>query len=252
MQHSLVKRQFVETLPGNFYQSLFPDYYATLSGVLKASRFVFYPDPMVVIGITRKSHGYYYFNDRMSEAKNILHNDDINRQKLDQIEDLLIPGMDWIQIGWLSALRRLSLAFQEELSVSGIQIDLSTIRRDIIQQSIQKYHDGQLSEDVYEAIKKTLTTEEYRRFFLPAHLHYSTCKRFGVLCSLEKKIRAMLQGKSQFPVCQSLLRTGSAKNILDIVQKYPTTFKMLKQGMSQDIIASVHSSRAGTTGAKRK
>jgi glycosyltransferase involved in cell wall biosynthesis len=76
MQHSLVSRRTIDALApyGPFFQSPYPDYYASNVLLLTAGRILVVPEPLVAIGISPKSFGYYYFNARESEGTAFLNN----------------------------------------------------------------------------------------------------------------------------------------------------------------------------------
>ena len=61
MQHALVSRRFIDSLAshGQFYQSPYPDYYASNVILLAGKSVVVDPRAMVAIGISPKSFGYY-------------------------------------------------------------------------------------------------------------------------------------------------------------------------------------------------
>jgi glycosyltransferase involved in cell wall biosynthesis len=74
MQHCVVSRRLVDRLApyGPLFQSPYPDYYASNVVMLEATEVLAIPQPMVVIGISPKSFGYYYFNDRAAEGTELL------------------------------------------------------------------------------------------------------------------------------------------------------------------------------------
>jgi hypothetical protein len=76
MQHSLVSRRAVERLAryGAFFQSPYPDYYASNVLLLTTPSVLVVPEPLVAIGISPKSFGYYYFNAREAEGTALLNN----------------------------------------------------------------------------------------------------------------------------------------------------------------------------------
>ncbi len=76
MQFSLMSRKLVEELKpyGSFFQSPYPDYYASNVMMLKAERILIVPQPMVTIGISPKSFGFYFFNDAEKEGNEFLYN----------------------------------------------------------------------------------------------------------------------------------------------------------------------------------
>jgi glycosyltransferase involved in cell wall biosynthesis len=104
MQHSLVSRRMVERLAagGAFYRSPYPDYYATNALFLLAETILVHPRPAVVIGISPKSFGYFYFNAAQTQGVQFLNNmqpDDISRR----VEEQLLPGSD-MNTCWLLAM----------------------------------------------------------------------------------------------------------------------------------------------------
>jgi hypothetical protein len=76
MQHSLVSRRAIDRLAvrGPFYQSPYPDYYASNVMLLTADAMLVVPEPLVAIGISPKSFGYFYFNGREDEGTAFLNN----------------------------------------------------------------------------------------------------------------------------------------------------------------------------------
>jgi glycosyltransferase involved in cell wall biosynthesis len=129
MQYSLLSRQLVGQMSkgGPFFESVFPDYYATTAAFLKASRIVVWRKPLVVIGVTRKSHGYFSLNQKQKEAVALLNERSLD-DALKPVEDVLLPG-DWIQVGWLSAMHRLRERYRDELRQIGAQVDFGRHRR---------------------------------------------------------------------------------------------------------------------------
>lgn len=99
MQFSTVSRALIDRLApqGPFYQSAFPDYYATNVAFLTANEIVVEPQPLVAIGVTPKSYGFFHMNDREEAGKAFLG----GQHAAD------IPGSN-INAGWLSALEAIA------------------------------------------------------------------------------------------------------------------------------------------------
>jgi glycosyltransferase involved in cell wall biosynthesis len=95
MQLSLISRGLIEAMRdhGEFFQSAFPDYYATSAALLEAPRIVADPSARVVIGVTPKSYGFFHLNEREEEG----------RQFLGGQHDQTLPGTN-INDGWFSAM----------------------------------------------------------------------------------------------------------------------------------------------------
>lgn len=104
MQFSTVSMRLVEELSprGPFFQSAFPDYYATNVAFLTAREVVAEPRPLVVIGVTPKSYGFFHAHADEEGGKAFLGavTDERARERL---ERAMLPGSN-INAGWLSAL----------------------------------------------------------------------------------------------------------------------------------------------------
>ena len=109
MQFSLISRRKLEEFSqgGAFFQSPYPDFYATPALFLKSSKILVCPKPMVVIGITPKSYGYFHFNNRATEGVDFLK----NSQQLSgpsPVESLRLPGTSYYD-SWLMAMEALRM-----------------------------------------------------------------------------------------------------------------------------------------------
>ncbi len=117
MQHSVVSREVVRKLAakGPFFQSPYPDYYATNALLLAASRVLVCPWPLVGIGISPKSFGFYYFNKREDEGVEFLQNvaePDI----LERVREKVLPGSN-MNTSWLLAMETLKKNFPDDMPV---------------------------------------------------------------------------------------------------------------------------------------
>jgi glycosyltransferase involved in cell wall biosynthesis len=113
MQFSAISRRLLDELAprGPFFQSAFPDYYATNVSFLTARRIVVEPRPMVVIGITPKSYGFFHAHAQEEAAQAFLGavSDETARERL---EAALLPGSN-IYAGWLSALESIWARYRD-------------------------------------------------------------------------------------------------------------------------------------------
>jgi glycosyltransferase involved in cell wall biosynthesis len=100
-QFAVLSRRIIRTMHalGRFYQGPFPDYYAMTALFLEAQKILVYPAPLVTIGVTPKSHGYYVFNDLDVGAGKFL-NSAADPKITEQLEGVLLPGSH-INTGWL-------------------------------------------------------------------------------------------------------------------------------------------------------
>lgn len=117
MQFSLVSRVLIKRLQnyGPFYQSPYPDYYATTALMLKANSILATPARLVTIGISSKSFGYYYFNNKEKLGVEMLKNiprDDVFLK----LEKYLVPGTN-MNSSWLFAMETIKMNFGNELKL---------------------------------------------------------------------------------------------------------------------------------------
>ena len=115
-QHFLVSRRLIDSLSrvGPFFQSPYPDYYAANALFLTAERALIVPGPMVVIGISSKSFGFYYFNRREDEGVSFLNNP-VSEQMAAELAQTLLPGSA-MNTSWLVAMETLKRNFPSEAS----------------------------------------------------------------------------------------------------------------------------------------
>lgn len=115
MQHFIFSRKLVERLrpKGPFFQSPYPDYYAANAILLSAESIVANPTPLVMIGISPKSFGFYYFSDRESDGIAFLHN--VPTAELRQrLQNTIVPGSN-MNDSWLYAMETLAQNFRDEV-----------------------------------------------------------------------------------------------------------------------------------------
>ncbi len=118
MQHSVVKRTFIDRLSKNgpFFQSPYPDFYATNVILLKAETLVVNPTPMVAVGISPKSFGYYYFNDQEKKGVDFLKNFP-DAETACRMEHVILPGLT-DKTSWLIAMETIKLNYGSELPLT--------------------------------------------------------------------------------------------------------------------------------------
>jgi hypothetical protein len=119
-QHFLFRAGFLRDIAalGGIFQSPYPDTFAAVVSFLKARSVMVVPEPVVIIGISPKSFGYYYFNDRATEGYEFLDNEAVSADVRDALEDVVLPGSR-NNTNWLVAaeVARRVLAQEFQLSV---------------------------------------------------------------------------------------------------------------------------------------
>ena len=117
MQFSLVSRKLIKEMGkyGCFYQSPYPDYYASNAMMLKAERILIVPLPLVTIGISPKSFGFYYFNDAEGAGNQFLQNLP-DPEMARRLQPVILPGTD-MNTSWLLSMETLAQNFGGESEI---------------------------------------------------------------------------------------------------------------------------------------
>jgi hypothetical protein len=109
MQFSLVSRKLINKLAiyGDFYQSPYPDYYAYNVIMCCAERILAVPRPLVTVGISPKSFGYYYFNNAEQQGNKFLNNA-LSKELTQRLSEVVMlrPVMN---TSWLMLMEMLAL-----------------------------------------------------------------------------------------------------------------------------------------------
>lgn len=126
MQHFAISRELVERLrpKGAFFQSPYPDYYAANAVLLAAAPLVATPQVLALIGISPKSFGYFYLNEREQDGTAFLQNE-VDADIANRVRGRLVPGSN-MNDSWLCAMETLARNFAEE---TGLAVKDSGYRR---------------------------------------------------------------------------------------------------------------------------
>lgn len=153
MQYSLFGRPLVEDMlrDGPFFQSPFPDYYATNVMFLKAKRILIDPEPTVAVGITPKSYGYFLFNNRESEGIEFLNTVAALRDATPGGLPIL-PGTN-MNNSWLLAMESMAANYR-------LKLNYGRYRRLQIVNVLRSRVEGHLSDDVFNKFWHELSLPE--------------------------------------------------------------------------------------------
>jgi glycosyltransferase involved in cell wall biosynthesis len=158
MQYSLVSRKIIEKLSykGQFFYSPYPDFYATPLLFLQAEKIVICPQPMVVVGITPKSYGFFHFNNRTQDGTNFLQNSaSINDALL--ASEVRLPGTPYYD-SWLLAVSALVENWKEAIE---FQVNCSRYRLLQIAHVYKKYYfDSSLPRHALDELNSQLSFSE--------------------------------------------------------------------------------------------
>ena len=189
MQFSLVSRLFINKMRkyGSFYQSPYPDYYATTAMILNAERILAVPERLVVVGTTPKSFGYYYFNNKEELGMEMLNNIP-DHQLLQRVEKYLLPGTN-MNTSWLVAMEAINVNFGKEYK---LEVNYKKYRFLQILHVYKRYacREGVGVRHLFNLIKKT-KWREWMFSILPIHfiaciIRFHPEKSFGKIWALKK------------------------------------------------------------------
>jgi hypothetical protein len=161
MQFFLVSRRAVERLQahGAFYQSPYPDYYAANALLHVSPSVLIVPTPMVTIGISPKSFGYYYFNNKESEGTAFLDNMNAD-QTLAHLDRVILPGTD-MNTCWLMAMETFALRFGRKANHKRYrEIQIRTILAGVLRH-------GKIRSHALVTLQELSTLQEKLRFLWP-------------------------------------------------------------------------------------
>lgn len=116
-QHFLLNSSFIRRFAGNdgFYQSPYPDTFSSVAALVHAKSVVVIPTESVIIGISPKSFGAYYFSGRHDEGYRFLDNEQVEPGVRSSLNDIILPG-DRNNTNWLIATECVRRAYPSELT----------------------------------------------------------------------------------------------------------------------------------------
>lgn len=176
MQHSVISRELITRMKayGEFFQSPYPDFYATNALMLKAEQILVSPEPLVIVGLSPKSFGYYYFNDQEEIGIDFLNNRPTEKD-LGGLAGVILPGLE-DKTSWLCAMQCLYDNFKNE---HNIKVDYSRYRYLQIFYVCLKYFSERYGNvarrkyaPLFEALRERLSIFEKTAYILPLYFAY--------------------------------------------------------------------------------
>ena len=222
MQFSLVSRKLIKEMAqhGSFYQSPYPDYYASNAMMLKASRILIAPLPLVTIGISPKSFGFFYFNDAEALGNQFLQNIP-DSEMASRLQPVLLPGTD-MNTSWLLSMETLAQNFGAD---SSTQVNYRRYRLlQIFAVYSKSILNGSLANDSLAELRRRMTVGERVVYDLPLFLVLLAVSIFPI--RYRRKVSDLnFRVTGSHPVNASQTIEGEFKTILDVFEKVnPKTF----------------------------
>jgi glycosyltransferase involved in cell wall biosynthesis len=218
MQFSLVSKKLIQKLEnqGKFYQSPYPDYYASNAMMLKAEKILVVPFPLVTIGISPKSFGFYYYNNSEDKGNEFLKNLPDPEMAM-RLEQVILPGTD-MNTSWLLSMETLAKNFMAE---SGTRVNYQRYRMLQICAVFAGAILGKTDSAALKKLRSKITTSERVLFDIPLSIValISTLLPSYARKLISNRIIAMTGSHSRF---SSPEIKGKFETILDVFEKRPT------------------------------
>lgn len=219
MQYFTIRRSFIESLKdqGDFFQSPYPDYYAANVSFLKAEKILIYPRPVVTIGISPKSFGYYFFNNQEKSGVEFLNNLP-DQSVMENLHDTVLPGTD-MNTFWLIAMETLKNNYGSQM-----RLDVNHARYRFLQifQMARKFFRGNDPIEIHElrAFHRLLTTKEKFLYALPLHLYYKIMRTFPYI-SRNAIVSRIMKHFASHPQAPARPLDIHCETILDVFENIP-------------------------------
>ncbi|HEV2802866.1 MAG TPA: glycosyltransferase [Pyrinomonadaceae bacterium] len=216
MQFSIISRKFISSLKdkGPFFQSPFPDYYATNVMFLKAERILICPYPLVTIGVTPKSYGFYHFNNREAEGIEFLKTLPDPQSAL-KLQRVLLPGSN-INTSWLFSIEAIKANYGAEFD---IQANYRRYRLLQISHVFEQYYATKsMSKEDMDAFWKRMRLSE-KITYGTGLLTLLTLKRLVSQGRREWLYKKLKSGLKQFPEWDAEKNERNYNNILDVFEQ---------------------------------
>jgi len=171
MQHSVISRRFIDSLAarGPFFQSPYPDFYATNVALLMAKRLLVFQRPMVTIGITPRSYGFFHFNKDEKSGMEFLKNAP-DAASAARLAHIILPG-NRNNTSWLLAMVALEANFGRE---TGVRVDYRRYRLLQLVHAYKNYYlDRRLSASEFGEVTRLMRLTERVLYGVPMRTLFS-------------------------------------------------------------------------------
>lgn len=218
MQFALISRAMIDRLAsyGPFFQSPYPDYYAMTALFLKAERILAVPEPLVVIGVTPKSFGFYYFNQQEKQGTEFLKN--LPEERIFQkLKKIFMPGTN-MNTSWLVALETVKENFDREFP---LRVDYNRYRLLQVLHQYKRVISGEsVRTEQFQEMSKALSWSE-KATYLPSLTSLAYCTRMLPKSYIQRIQQSIIS--LSHPTYTMKKIEGNFENILAVYSKVNLT-----------------------------
>jgi glycosyltransferase involved in cell wall biosynthesis len=176
MQFSLISRRKIDelTVDGKFFYSPYPDFYATPMLFMSSDRILVHPAPLVAIGITPKSYGFFHFNQQAAGGVKFLNNTE-QLESHESAHSVMLPGTSYND-SWLLANYAL---YQNHAKARCLKANITNYRRlQIVHGYKHRYYDRSLDNTKFKALTSRMTWQERLKYGLPFWAGFTALRIF--------------------------------------------------------------------------
>jgi glycosyltransferase involved in cell wall biosynthesis len=212
MQFSLISRRAIDAMKavGPFFQSPYPDFYATPALFLTSTRILVYPKPFVVIGITPKSYGFFHFNNRSGDGVDLLNNN--GALAADDTDAIRLPGTSYND-SWLLAMK----AFEANFSGAyGMAPDIRRYRfLQIVYCYKHSYFDRSIAPDALATLKARMALGERLTWGIALPIGFSALRLVptGLRTTVISRLRRLI---GQHAISDEAAIAKRFENLIDV------------------------------------
>jgi glycosyltransferase involved in cell wall biosynthesis len=215
MQHSVISRRFIDSLApwGQFFQSPYPDFYATNVAFLKAERLLVFQRPLVTIGVTPRSYGFFHFNKNEKGGMEFLKNAP-DPESAARLAHVILPG-NRNNTSWLLAMVALEKNFGRD---AGVHVDYRRYRLLQIIHAYKNYYlDRRLSAAEFSEVARLMHPTE--RVFYGAPMRAA----FSMLRLVPTRLQHWIVTRLRFAIGQysglgAMRQQKAFRTILDVFE----------------------------------
>lgn len=215
MQHSVISRRFIDSLAakGPYFQSPYPDFYATNVAFLKSDRVLVFQRPMVTIGITPRSYGFFHFNKDEAGGMAFLKNAP-DAASAERLAHVILPG-NKNNTSWLLAMVALEANYGKE---TGIRVNYRRYRQLQLINAYKNYYlDRRLSSSEFGEVTRRMHLSERLLYGAPMRVLFSVLRI--VPSTVQQAIAARLRTAiGQYSGLGAVERDRALRSVLDVFE----------------------------------
>lgn len=217
MQFSLISRRKIDelTVNGEFFHSPYPDFYATPMLFMASERILIHPKPLVIIGITPKSYGYFHFNQQAADGVKFLNNTG-QLESHESAQTVMLPGTSYND-SWLLSNYAL---FENHAKARGLTTKISNYRRlQIVHGYKHRYYDRTINSESFKSLTDRMKLNERLFLGLVLAAGFTALRAFpaGLRDTIVRRLRQII---GQHAISNEARSSRNMRNLIDVYNAF--------------------------------